>query len=150
MLFERINWDLMELRWTALISTSGEHLLRSNGSSSGSMPLRNCISSHGLCSQSYRCRWQLQCCSWPAVESTGGLALETLKSTPYGKHAFPCAKTGIAGELFEKINWDLMELSWMALRSSSGESLLRSSGSSREDQLGPNGTTLDGHQVKQR
>ena len=47
---------------------------------------------------------------WLAAEmSPGGLALETFKSTPYGKRALFCAKVGGAGELWEKINWDKVE-----------------------------------------
>merc|ERR1711974_466612 len=47
---------------------------------------------------------------WLAAEmSPGGLALETFKSTPYGKRALFCAKVGNVGELFEKVNWDLMD-----------------------------------------
>merc|ERR1711976_947159 len=47
---------------------------------------------------------------WVAAEmSPGGLALETFKSTPYGKRALFCSKKDNVGELFEKINWDLMD-----------------------------------------
>merc|ERR1712156_282474 len=47
---------------------------------------------------------------WLAAEmSPGGLALETFKSTPYGKRALFCAKTDNVQELFDKINWDIMD-----------------------------------------
>merc|ERR1719436_466473 len=46
---------------------------------------------------------------WLAAEmSPGGLALETFRSTPYGKRALFCAKVDNVGEMFEKINWDIM------------------------------------------
>lgn len=47
---------------------------------------------------------------WLAAEmSPGGLALETFKSTPYGKRALFCAKMDNVGELWDKINWDTVE-----------------------------------------
>merc|ERR1712079_338978 len=47
---------------------------------------------------------------WVAAEiSPGGLALETFISTPYGKRALFCAKKDNVAEMFEKIDWDLMD-----------------------------------------
>jgi len=47
---------------------------------------------------------------WVAAEmSPGGLALETFKSTPYGKRALFCAKQDNVAEMFDKINWDIMD-----------------------------------------
>ena len=46
---------------------------------------------------------------WLAAEmSPGGLALETFKSTPYGKRALFCAKADNVQELFDKVNWDVV------------------------------------------
>merc|ERR1712129_547969 len=46
---------------------------------------------------------------WLAAEmSPGGLALETFRSTPYGKRALFCAKADNVQELFDKVNWDIM------------------------------------------
>jgi len=47
---------------------------------------------------------------WIACEmSPGGLAMELLKSTPYGKRALFCAKRSNVDEMFEKINWGIMD-----------------------------------------
>merc|ERR1719511_452122 len=47
---------------------------------------------------------------WLAAEmSPGGLALELLKSVPYGKRALLVAKAANVDEMFEKVNWDLMD-----------------------------------------
>jgi len=47
---------------------------------------------------------------WVAAEmSAGGFALETFKSTPSGKRALFCAKQDNAAEMFDKINWDIMD-----------------------------------------
>merc|ERR1711928_259504 len=47
---------------------------------------------------------------WLAAEmSPGGLALETFKSTPFGKRALFCAKADNVEEMFDKINWDIMD-----------------------------------------
>merc|ERR1711956_154056 len=46
---------------------------------------------------------------WLAAEmSPGGLALETFRSTPYDKRALFCAKADNVQELFDKVNWDIM------------------------------------------
>merc|ERR1712008_157821 len=68
---------------------------------------------------------------WLAAEmSPGGLALETFRSTPYGKRALFCAKADNVQELFDKVNWDIMnkriDTTWVALRSSSGEARTQS------------------------
>merc|ERR1712187_372791 len=41
--------------------------------------------------------------------SPGGLAIELFKSTPFGKRALFCAKSSNVDEMFDKINWDLMD-----------------------------------------
>ena len=41
--------------------------------------------------------------------SPGGLAIELFKSVPFGKRALFCAKAGNIDEMFDKINWDLMD-----------------------------------------
>jgi len=47
---------------------------------------------------------------WIAAEmSPGGLAIELFKSTPYGKRALFCAKSSNVDEMFDKINWGLMD-----------------------------------------
>merc|ERR1712066_407687 len=47
---------------------------------------------------------------WIAAEmSPGGLAIELFKSTPFGKRALFCAKSSNVDEMFDKINWDLMD-----------------------------------------
>jgi len=47
---------------------------------------------------------------WLAAEmSPGGLALEQFKSVPFGKRALFCGKMSNLGELWDKINWDLMD-----------------------------------------
>ena len=47
---------------------------------------------------------------WVAAEmSPGGLALETFRSVPFGKRALFCAKADNLDEMFDKINWDLMD-----------------------------------------
>merc|ERR1711918_261047 len=47
---------------------------------------------------------------WIAAEmSPGGLAIELFKSTPYGKRALFCAKSANVDEMFEKINWGLVD-----------------------------------------
>jgi len=47
---------------------------------------------------------------WLAAEmSPGGLALEMFKSVPYGKRALLCAKSANVDEMFDKVNWDLMD-----------------------------------------
>merc|ERR1712031_128119 len=44
---------------------------------------------------------------WLAAEmSPGGLALELLKSVPYGKRAILVAKASNVDEMFDKVNWD--------------------------------------------
>merc|ERR1712146_370757 len=67
---------------------------------------------------------------WIAAEmSPGGLAIELFKSTPFGKRALFCAKSANVDEMFEKINWGLMDKAstppLAARRSSSGEPLVR-------------------------
>mmetsp|Transcript_4232 Transcript_4232/g.7200 ORF Transcript_4232/g.7200 Transcript_4232/m.7200 type:complete len:224 (+) Transcript_4232:77-748(+) len=48
--------------------------------------------------------------TWIAAEmSPGGLAIELFQSVPYGKRALFCAKKGMEDEMFQKINWDLMD-----------------------------------------
>merc|ERR1712039_998194 len=45
---------------------------------------------------------------WIAAEmSPGGLALELLKSVPYGKRAILVAKQSNVDEMFSKVNWDV-------------------------------------------
>merc|ERR1712206_67835 len=45
---------------------------------------------------------------WLAAEmSPGGLAVELLKSVPYGKRAIMVAKQNNVQELFDKVNWDV-------------------------------------------
>merc|ERR1712032_865349 len=47
---------------------------------------------------------------WIAAEmSPGGLALELFKSVPFGKCALLVAKADNVDEMFEKVNWDLMD-----------------------------------------
>merc|ERR1712099_230983 len=47
---------------------------------------------------------------WIAADmSPGGLAIELFKSTPYGKRPLFCAKSSNVDEMFDKINWDLMD-----------------------------------------
>ena len=47
---------------------------------------------------------------WVAAEmSPGGLAIELFKSVPFGKRALFCAKASNIDEMFDKINWDLMD-----------------------------------------
>merc|ERR1711972_935173 len=65
---------------------------------------------------------------WIACEmSPGGLAMELFKSTPYDKRALFCAKSSNVDEMFDKINWGLMDkridILWAAHRLSSGELL---------------------------
>jgi hypothetical protein len=46
---------------------------------------------------------------WIAAEmSPGGLAIEMFKSVPYGKRALFCAKSDNVDEMFEKIDWSIM------------------------------------------
>merc|ERR1711972_296150 len=46
---------------------------------------------------------------WLAAEmSPGGLAVEMFTSVPFGKRALLCAKQSNVDEMFEKVNWDLM------------------------------------------
>merc|ERR1711870_138120 len=63
---------------------------------------------------------------WIAADmSPGGLAIELFKSTPYGKRPLFCAKSSNVDEMFDKINWDLMDkridTTLGGPRSSSGE-----------------------------
>merc|ERR1712207_42408 len=47
---------------------------------------------------------------WIAAEmSPGGLAIELFKSVPFGKRALFVAKANNVDEMFEKINWDIMD-----------------------------------------
>merc|ERR1712146_476300 len=47
---------------------------------------------------------------WIAAEmSPGGLAIELFKSVPFGKRALFVAKASNVDEMFEKINWDIMD-----------------------------------------
>merc|ERR1712039_243870 len=47
---------------------------------------------------------------WIAAEmSPGGLAIELFKSVPFGKRALFVAKASNVDEMFDKINWDLMD-----------------------------------------
>jgi len=47
---------------------------------------------------------------WIAAEmSPGGLALELFKSVPFGKRAILVAKSSNVDEMFEKVNWGLMD-----------------------------------------
>jgi hypothetical protein len=47
---------------------------------------------------------------WIAAEmSPGGLAIELFKSTPFGKRALFCAKSSNVDEMFDKIDWGLMD-----------------------------------------
>merc|ERR1719305_737944 len=47
---------------------------------------------------------------WLAAEmSPGGLAVELFKSVPYGKRPLLVAKADNIDEMFEKVNWDLMD-----------------------------------------
>mmetsp|Transcript_7922 Transcript_7922/g.11013 ORF Transcript_7922/g.11013 Transcript_7922/m.11013 type:complete len:224 (+) Transcript_7922:96-767(+) len=48
--------------------------------------------------------------TWIAAEmSPGGLAIELFQSVPYGKRALFCCKKGMEDEMFQKINWALMD-----------------------------------------
>merc|ERR1712061_738744 len=47
---------------------------------------------------------------WIAAEmSPGGLAIELFKSVPFGKRALFVAKANNVDEMFDKINWDIMD-----------------------------------------
>jgi len=47
---------------------------------------------------------------WLAAEmSPGGLAVELFKAVPYGKRALLVAKSSNVDEMFDKVNWDLMD-----------------------------------------
>merc|ERR1712242_241266 len=47
---------------------------------------------------------------WLAAEmSPGGLAVELFKSVPYGKRALLVAKSSNVDEMFDKVNWDIMD-----------------------------------------
>merc|ERR1711953_1216475 len=47
---------------------------------------------------------------WIAAEmSPGGLAIELFKSVPFGKRALFVAKASNVDEMFDKINWDIMD-----------------------------------------
>merc|ERR1712146_623905 len=63
---------------------------------------------------------------WLAAEmSPGGLAVEMFKSVPFGKRALLVAKSSNVDEMFDKVNWELMDkridTTWAARRSSNGE-----------------------------
>jgi len=47
---------------------------------------------------------------WLAAEmSPGGLAVELFKSVPFGKRALLVAKSSNVDEMFDKVNWDIMD-----------------------------------------
>merc|ERR1712050_304759 len=47
---------------------------------------------------------------WLAAEmSPGGLAVELFKSIPFGKRALLVAKASNVDEMFDKVNWDIMD-----------------------------------------